>query len=66
MAKPDPKKEPELLPDAWARFERFIRDIAKAGPQHRTKTKTKSVAESGKKDSTRANKKGGRRPSKHG
>jgi hypothetical protein len=22
----------ELHPDAWARFERFIRDIAKAGP----------------------------------
>jgi hypothetical protein len=26
----------ELEPDAWPRFERFIRDIAKAGPQHRT------------------------------
>ena len=26
----------ELQPDAWPRFERFIRDIAKAGPQHRT------------------------------
>jgi hypothetical protein len=25
MAKSDQKKEPELHPDAWARFERFIR-----------------------------------------
>jgi hypothetical protein len=31
----------ELVPDAWPRFERFIRDIAKAGPQHR-KAKPKS------------------------
>jgi hypothetical protein len=31
--------EVELQPDAWPRFERFIRDVAKAGPQHRTKTK---------------------------
>lgn len=29
------KKEIELHPDAWQRFERFIREIAKAGPQHR-------------------------------
>jgi hypothetical protein len=26
--------EIELGPDAWPRFEKFIRDIAKAGPQH--------------------------------
>lgn len=25
----------ELLPDAWPRFERFVKDIVKAGPQHR-------------------------------
>jgi hypothetical protein len=25
----------ELVPDAWPRFEKFIREIAKAGPQHR-------------------------------
>jgi len=25
----------ELKPDAWPHFERFIRGIAKAGPQHR-------------------------------
>jgi hypothetical protein len=42
MGKPDPKKEVELLPDAWPRFERFIRDVAKAGPQHRTKAKKKA------------------------
>jgi hypothetical protein len=26
----------ELVPDAWPRFEKFIREIAKAGPQHRS------------------------------
>jgi hypothetical protein len=37
MAVPRNKaKEIELEPDAWARFERFIRNMAKAGPQHRT------------------------------
>jgi hypothetical protein len=25
----------DLVPDAWTRFERFVQDIAKAGPQHR-------------------------------
>jgi hypothetical protein len=41
--------EVELEPDAWPRFERFVRDIAKAGPQHRTaivkkvKRRTKSA-----------------------
>jgi len=34
-----PKKaqlaEIELVPDAWPRFERFIREVVKAGPQHR-------------------------------
>jgi hypothetical protein len=34
MAKSDPK-EIELVPDAWERFERFIKQIAKAGPQHK-------------------------------
>lgn len=28
-------KSVELVPKAWARFERFVKDIAKAGPQHR-------------------------------
>jgi hypothetical protein len=34
MAKP---KEPELHPDAWARFERAVDVVAKSPPQHRTK-----------------------------
>jgi hypothetical protein len=34
MAKPR-TQEVELVPDAWRRFERFVRNIAKAGPQHR-------------------------------
>jgi hypothetical protein len=37
MAKSDPKKEPELHPDAWARFERAVDVVAKSPPQHRTK-----------------------------
>jgi hypothetical protein len=37
MAKSDSKKEPELHPDAWARFERAIDVVAKSPPQHRTK-----------------------------
>jgi len=37
--------EVELMPDAWPRFERFIREVAKAGPRHRpSKTKTRSVS----------------------
>jgi len=33
------KSEPEieLHPDAWDRFTEFVKRIAKAGPQHRTK-----------------------------
>ena len=27
--------EVELVPDAWPKFEGFIRHVAKAGPQHR-------------------------------
>jgi hypothetical protein len=34
--KPEPKPEDiELHPDAWERFEQFIKRIARAGPQHR-------------------------------
>src|SRR5713101_1547745 len=29
------KPDIELDADAWPKFERFIRDVAKAGPQHR-------------------------------
>ena len=25
----------ELVPNAWPKFEQFIRDVTKAGPQHR-------------------------------
>jgi hypothetical protein len=34
-------KEIELVPDAWPRFEQFIREVAKAGPQHREAPKPK-------------------------
>ena len=30
-----PENRIELVPDAWSRFERFVKNIAKAGPQHR-------------------------------
>jgi hypothetical protein len=37
-AKLKPKlDEIELHPDAWDRFTEFVKRIAKAGPQHRTK-----------------------------
>jgi hypothetical protein len=37
--KSEPKPSPgvELEPDAWERFERFIKEVAKKPPQHRTK-----------------------------
>ena len=41
-------KDIEIEPDAWPRFERFIKQVAKAGPQHR-KQVPKSVAPKGKK-----------------
>jgi hypothetical protein len=34
--------EIELVPDAWPKFEQFIKEIAKAGPQHRAPAKTKA------------------------
>jgi hypothetical protein len=33
--------EVELVADAWPRFERFIREVVKAGPQHRERAKPK-------------------------
>jgi hypothetical protein len=39
MAKSDPKKELELHPDAWARFERAADVVAKSPPQHRVAKK---------------------------
>jgi len=54
------RDEIELEPDAWPRFERFIRDIAKAGPQHRaakgkkaTPSRAKSPGKSRSKSRTR-------------
>jgi hypothetical protein len=35
MAKSDSKKEIELHPDAWQRFERAAGVVAKTPPQHR-------------------------------
>jgi hypothetical protein len=32
---PEAENQIELEPDAWERFERFIKGVAKAGPQHR-------------------------------
>jgi hypothetical protein len=37
MAKKLEPKEVELVPDAWARFERAVDVVAKSPPQHRTK-----------------------------
>jgi hypothetical protein len=45
--KSDLTKEIELVPDAWPRFEHFIKQIAKSPPQHRVAKKT--VAKKGKK-----------------
>ncbi len=36
-------KDVELHEDAWPRFEQFIRDIAKAGPQHKVVSKKPAV-----------------------
>jgi hypothetical protein len=33
------KSDIELVPDAWPRFENFIKEIVKAGPQHRVTPK---------------------------
>lgn len=41
MAKIGTKKEIELAPDAWARFEMAIAVVAKSPPQHRAKAKRK-------------------------
>ena len=44
------RPEVELVSDAWPKFERFIRDVAKAGPQHR---KSKSAGKLKAKTRTR-------------
>ncbi len=48
-AKPTLKAdEIELHPDAWDRFEKFVKQIAKAGPQHRPAKKPADGAAEGK------------------
>lgn len=44
-------KEPEieLEPDAWDRFERFIKSVAKAGPQHKAAPPAKKPAKARRK-----------------
>jgi hypothetical protein len=43
MAKSDSKKKTiEFEPDAWARFERAAKVVAKSPPQHRSKAKGKT------------------------
>jgi hypothetical protein len=56
MAKKSGKAhEVELEPDAWPRFERFVHDIAKAGPQHKAvKAATKVKRRSQKTVSTKS------------
>ena len=46
MSKDSKQSSPEieLVPDAWPRFERFIKQIAKVGPAHRDDRKTKKKA----------------------
>jgi hypothetical protein len=52
--KPNPKiDEIELVPDAWPRFERFIKEIAKAGPQHRTGGKSPALSQKTSKPKTK-------------
>jgi hypothetical protein len=49
MVKSERKKDLELHPDAWERFERAIGVVAKAPPQHRA-AKKKSPAKRKKKN----------------
>jgi hypothetical protein len=37
------KDKIELIPDAWPRFEKFITEIVKSGPQHRVSKPDKSM-----------------------
>jgi hypothetical protein len=47
MTKLPQKQEPELEPDAWARFERAVDVVAKSPPQHRVKVEKDSARETG-------------------
>jgi hypothetical protein len=56
-------KEVEFYPDAWERFERAVKAVAKSPPQHKSKQKrTEGVAKARISDSSAAKKKSGRRP----
>jgi hypothetical protein len=44
MAKSNPTKEIEILPDGWQRFERAAGVVAKTPPQHRVKSKVAKKA----------------------
>jgi hypothetical protein len=49
--------EIERVPDAWPRFEKFIKEIVKSPPQHRTAAKSmtlKGVPAQSKKQKTKA------------
>jgi hypothetical protein len=62
-----PEREIEFEPDAWERFERAVKIVAKSPPHHRAKQKPVSgVAKKRISDSSVAKKKSGRRPSKIG
>jgi hypothetical protein len=37
------KRDKELLPDAWQRFERAVDVVAKSPPQHKTKAAAKKT-----------------------
>ena len=37
MSKKAPISDDDLYPDAWERFERAVKTVMKAPPQHRTK-----------------------------
>jgi hypothetical protein len=50
LAKPRKEKpeEPEILPDAWERFERAVDAAVKSGPKHRVgKLKAKASGKAG-------------------
>jgi hypothetical protein len=35
MSRPAKPEEIDLDPNAWERFEQFVKDVARAGPKHR-------------------------------
>jgi hypothetical protein len=49
MAKDTEKKEIELHPDAWERFERAVDIVRKSPPQHKVQKKAKKKSKAGAK-----------------